>query len=815
MGNFKRLVSAALAIAILACQLPANLAQASNKTLTILHTNDVHGNAVGDKFGEEKSSKIGLEKYKVYVEKTRKEVDNVLVFDVGDFTHGTSFATISRGESMVKLANLIGFNGFVPGNHDFNYGFARMKELEKMAKYPFLAANLIDTATGKPAFKDNEIIDLDGYKVGIFGMATKETKTKSNPVNTQGIEFADEYKTAEEQVKILKDKGAKMIIMLSHLGMDEVSNPTSEMLAKKVRGIDLIIDGHSHSKFEEGYKAGDTLIVSAHEHLKNIGRVDVVLGDKPEIKARLIPFAEAAGVEEVDKDAEALIKSIQDANKPYLEAIVGKTKTDLVGERAVVRTGESNLGQLLTDAMLKETGADVAITNGGGIRATIKAGDITREAILTAFPFTNYPVVLEAKGSDIIKALEYGLDSYPEVVGKFPHTAGMTFEIVPLQPKGAIVQNVKIAGQDLEMDKVYKLTTNDFMSVGGDGYEMFKGLKKISEHPLLSEVLEKYIAELTKEKGEINVELVKRMTVADKLEGAFERLSGKDRYETALKISKDAFEKAETVILVSGQNYADSLSAAGLADQKKAPILLADGEKVSEDLAGEIKRLGAKEVIIVGGEKSVSKAIETELAKSLKVSRLAGKDRYDTSLEVYGKTYDKDEKLIFASGENSADALAVSSIAYRDDLSVLLVGPKGLSEKAAKAVKDHKYKEAYVVGGEVSINTDALKTIQESVAKVERIAGVDRFETASKIADKFYPEAKSALIADGVGFADALTVAPLFDKYGGPLLLVRANLLPEATANYIEAKGIKEMRLIGGPASVSEGVHANLIRLAK
>lgn len=508
--NRKRILSLVLTfvmiITVFAAPVKA-LAAEGQTVITILHTNDVHGNVEEDEKGE----KLGFAKLKTFVDSK----ENVLLLDAGDMTHGTTFATISSGVAMVELMNKLGYKAMTPGNHDYNYGKEGLAKLAEVAEFPILQANIVD-ASGERTLKANTIIEIDGVKVGLFGIVTPETKTKSNPKNTEGLTFVDYIKESEKQVAELKEQGADVIIALVHLGLDASSVEKSDVLAEKVSGIDIIIDGHSHTELPEGQMVKETLIAQASYHLKNVGEITLTLNDGKIVSktAKLNAYSELKDLE-ADADIAKAIEEVEESNKPFLERVVGKTEVELDGVRENVRAGETNLGNLLTDAMLDVSGADVAITNGGGIRASIEAGDITMGAILQSFPFTNYPVVLELKGTDILEALEYGVDSAPEVVGKFPHVGGMTFKYDVNQPAGERVFDVKVGEEKLDLNKTYKLVTNDFMAVGGDGYEMFKNAKKVSEHPLLSEVLANYI----EAKQTVNPKVEGRITVGEKPAG--------------------------------------------------------------------------------------------------------------------------------------------------------------------------------------------------------------------------------------------------------------------------------------------------------
>ena len=488
-----------------------SFAQEDTQTLTVLHINDVHG-----RVSDDEESIIGYSRLKSIVDNLKEEDPNLLLLDAGDTFHGTNFANLSRGENVVDLMNLVGFDAMVPGNHDFNFGSERLLQLIEGTEFPVVGANIVDEETGEAVIDEYTIITMDNeLEVGIFGLSTEETKLKSHPNNTIGIDFEDPIVTSERIVGELEAEGVDFIIALSHIGLDEESAPTTEQIAQAVEGIDLIVDGHSHSILEEGKEVGDTLIVQASSHMANVGLVEIDLsGDDISKDARLISYEEAQEYDE-DEETLAFITEIEEENDEILSRVIGKTGVHLDGVRDNVRTRETNLGNLLTDAMLDLADADVALTNGGGIRDSIKAGDITMSDILTVLPFDNYPAVIEVTGQDILDALEFGTSDYPESAGKFPHVAGMTYEINILAETGKRVENVIIGGQALDLEGTYDLVTNDFMAAGGDGYTMFEGSESVVDfsHLLLSDVLIDYI----REEEEINPIVEGRIIVTGRL----------------------------------------------------------------------------------------------------------------------------------------------------------------------------------------------------------------------------------------------------------------------------------------------------------
>jgi 5'-nucleotidase / UDP-sugar diphosphatase len=478
------------------------------KKITILHTNDSHGRVVEGKYDG-----MGFAKLTTLVRQYEAQNPNTLLLDAGDTLHGTPFATLEKGDSIVKVMNAVGYDGMAAGNHDFNYGYQRLLELEKMMEFPLLSAN-VRKEDKSLLLKPYEIKEVDGIKLGIFGLSTPETHYKTNPKNVEGLKFTDPVAEAQEMVKELKAKGVDMIIAVSHLGIDESSTETSIKVAKGAPGIDLIVDGHSHSTLVEGLKGeNDTLIVSAGEYTKNLGVVELSFeGNKlVDKKAKLISKDEAAAITP-DTEVEKVIADIEESFKPILSEVIGKTAVTLDGEREQVRKGETNLGNLVTDAMIDASGADIAITNGGGFRASIPEGPITVGNIINVFPFGNYVLTKKLTGAQIKAALENGVSDYPESKGAFPHISGMTFSIDPSLPAGKRVHSMKFKGELMSMDKEYLVATSDFLAAGGDEYTSFMESPVVNEFPAQNEVVISFIKKL----GTVNYTVENRITVEPK-----------------------------------------------------------------------------------------------------------------------------------------------------------------------------------------------------------------------------------------------------------------------------------------------------------
>ncbi len=491
----KRFSAIILSLALLLGLLPAAVSAATETTtkITLLHTNDTHGRAE-----ESDNDGMGFAKISTLFKQFLAENPNTLLLDAGDTFHGTTFATLQRGESIVNVMNEVGYDAMAAGNHDFNYGYGRLLELEKMAEFPVLSAN-VKKQDGDRLLKPYVIEEVDGIKLGLFGLTTPETTYKTHPKNVEGLTFADPAEEARVMVAELEAQGVDAIIAVTHLGIDASSTDTSIKVAKEAPGIDVIVDGHSHSTLVEGLQGeNDTLIVSAGEYTKNLGVVELEFdADKKLIskKAHLISKEDAAETEP-DPAVTGVIEEVKKSQETTLSEVVGKTAVRLDGEREKVRAGETNLGNLITDAMLDVTGADVAMTNGGGIRASIEAGDITKGDIITVLPFGNYIVTKKVTGADLKAALENGASAYPETKGGFAHVGGMSYAIDASKPAGQRIHSVKVGGKALDLKAGYMLATNDFMAAGGDEYTMFKDHPIAGEYPALDEALIAYIQKL-------------------------------------------------------------------------------------------------------------------------------------------------------------------------------------------------------------------------------------------------------------------------------------------------------------------------------
>ncbi len=468
--------------------------------LNIFHTNDIHGGV---------DENIGFAKFKHFInlanEYTRAE--GYLVLDAGDIFHGTPFATVELGESVAQVLKVVGYDAMSPGNHDFNYGQDRLVELGKVADVELLAAN-VKTIEGKLRYGDCFVKEIGEMRVGVFGLTTPETGTKTNPENVVGLTFGTEEEIvaeAKSMVQVLQERGVDVIIGLMHMGIDTDSRIKSTTIASQVDDIDLIIDGHSHSELNQYEIVNGTILTSTGEHFKNVGVVTIQYDLMADEIIKLVPHQiSMKQLEKCEEDTEvkSVIDRIKNNQKSILEEVIGTTAIKLEGGRSSVLNGHTNLGHLLTAAMLNETQADISLINGGTIRDSIDVGMITKGDVLKVLPFSNHIVTVEMTGKQLIEILNQGL-----VIGsgRFLHFAGLLVEAKLVQEAGCPdryeVLSVQFNQQPLELTQTYVVAMNDFMVAGGDDYQMSQSSNLLNSFGTLDEALISYV----KEYGEIAI----------------------------------------------------------------------------------------------------------------------------------------------------------------------------------------------------------------------------------------------------------------------------------------------------------------------
>ncbi len=505
----------------------------------VLHTNDVHG-------AIDKYAKVAALRDECYA----KGATTVVLVDAGDFSQGSPYVSLSKGATAVEMMNAVGYDIVTLGNHEFDYGFPQLKTNMDSGKAKFMVSciNLVDDK-GDPIYNPDAtapITDDNGntlFNLTIFGVATPETMTKANPALMKGINFLQGeklYDAAKAGIKIAREEGkSDIVIALGHLGVDDSSAPNRSIdFMQNVPGVDFFIDGHSHTVMTASKE--NKMIQSTGTGLAYVGAIIIDDASKSIESNGLLDLS---NYEKEDATVKALAdKIIADVKAEYGQ-VFAKTEVDLNGEKAANRTAETNMGDLITDAMMwairtKAPSVDmtnaVAITNGGGIRASIKKGDITKLNVNTVLPFGNTLAVVYVKGSELLEALEASTFCTPESLGGFPQFAGMQVELNTAPkydanadtypgstyhgPKSINRITIKsINGKAFDPNATYAVITNNFMAAGGDTYYAFAAAKEQFDTGLpLDEILMEYIAtELNGVVGEQYAKPQGRLTIVN------------------------------------------------------------------------------------------------------------------------------------------------------------------------------------------------------------------------------------------------------------------------------------------------------------
>lgn len=487
--------------------------------IVILHTNDVHGAVAG--YAKAAALKDAYEARGAYV----------LLLDAGDFIQGDPAVSVSQGAAAVELMELAGYDAACPGNHEFDYGYENLKTLAEAAQFPIVACNVLRSvqmsagggtvSVEQGAFDPHVIFDApDGTRIGVFGLTTPETATKAHPAKIQGMSFLageELFDCARGEVQLLEDARCDYIVCLGHLGIDGSSAGSRSVdLLREVDGIDVFIDGHSHSTLEqtaaEAEAAGitDTVVTSAGTGLESVGVVTI---DGGTITASAVRTADLT---EEDPVVAARAAAIEKKIDEDYGAVFARTEVELNGERAPGnRTQETNLGDLICDAMVwaaAESGIAVsgAVTNGGAIRAGIAAGGITKRDIQTVLPFGNTLSIVRVTGAELLEALEASTYCTPEEIGGFPQVSCIEFTVDAaaaydrgeLYPGStyyapASIQRVSIGtvgDAPFDPEASYLIATNDFLAAGGDTYFAFAAAEENYDLGIpLDEIVAAYI----------------------------------------------------------------------------------------------------------------------------------------------------------------------------------------------------------------------------------------------------------------------------------------------------------------------------------
>ncbi len=478
--------------------------------VSIIHTNDIHGRVESDDYNQV----LGLERVRTVVETKNSESDGTLVLDAGDYYHGQSIATIDQGESVAALLSAVGYDAMTAGNHDWNYGQDRLKELAEISGVPVLTGNVVDEDGN--AFFDQEYlikeIEKDGVtlKIGVFGVIDPEIYSATAPDNVEGLTFTDMAEYAAKAQEELRAQGCQIVIGLAHC-----IAPAS--LAASVDGVDLWIAGHEHTEIDTEVTTpdgGTSLVVETGYYLWTIGDVelDCTLDADGNLLSlsldeQLISYEEGTGIE---KDAEivSLLEEIAEAQSPILDEVAAYISEDLDGVWEHTRIGETNLGRAIAYGYLLETGADVAFENAGGIRDSIAAGDVTYGDVLNVSPYGNYVVTKSLTGAEIVSMMETSLDIMKSNIasdeagdydgwvsnsGNVLQFAGMIVTYDMSQEKGSRVVSCTIQGEAVEADREYLVAMNNYLATDTADYPELDGKGNVNEYGACEDILTAYL----------------------------------------------------------------------------------------------------------------------------------------------------------------------------------------------------------------------------------------------------------------------------------------------------------------------------------
>lgn len=496
---------------------------AIDSDIVIIHTNDTH-------CGIEEN--LGFEGVAAYEKQMKAITPYVTLVDAGDAVQGAPVGTLSEGGYIVSMMNEAGYDFAIPGNHEFDYGMSRFLGLSSQLDCGYYSCNLVKGPSKQQVFKPYKMINYDDVAVAYVGVTTPESITKSNPTNFQSktgqyiyslCEDGDGtalYSQVQEAVDAARAEGATFVILVGHLGNEGVTERwTSRSVIAHTNGIDAVIDGHSHETLVERVPNKDGLLIPLAQtgtKFANIGKITIT--PSKQIKTELVSnVTDENGKPAKDSEMEELITKIKSQYEASLKTVLGRTNVELTandpdtGLRAV-RKAETNLGDFCADAYRTLLGADIGIMNGGGIRGSIDAGDITYEDALNVYPFGNMACMIEATGQQIKDSLEMAARFYPEENGGFIQASGLTYTIdssvsssVQTDERSNFagvageyrVKDILVDGKPIDLEKTYTVASHNYwLKSGGDGMSMFVGCPVVRDDVMVDvDTITTYILE--------------------------------------------------------------------------------------------------------------------------------------------------------------------------------------------------------------------------------------------------------------------------------------------------------------------------------
>ncbi|HLL75245.1 MAG TPA: bifunctional UDP-sugar hydrolase/5'-nucleotidase [Pyrinomonadaceae bacterium] len=453
---------------------PAGEAAAETVRVTLLQVNDVYQISPVDK-----GRRGGLARVATLRKQIQAESPHTLYLLGGDTLAPSVASNIFKGRQMIAVWNATGLDLAVLGNHEFDFGDQVLRDRMKESRFTWLGTNVIDRKTNRP-FGDTPpfvVREFGGVKVGFFGLLTPDTKQTSSA--SEDVEFREPCAVAKETIGQLNKAGARVVVALTHMSIVE-----DKQLARCAPGLDAIIGGHEHTVITS--LSARTPIFKMGSDAVNLGRIDLLIskrtGELESIDWEIIPVTDQT---KDDPEAAAVVAEFEKKLSAELDLPVGTTTVVLDARQATNRTRETNLGSFIADAYRRQTGAEVALINGGSIRSnmTYGPGQLTKRDVLSILPFENSIVKIEVTGATLRAALEHGVARAREEpeAGRFPQVSGLRFSYNASRPAGSRVTTVSVGGQPLDDKKTYTLALSNFVREGGDGYTMFKGARLLIE----------------------------------------------------------------------------------------------------------------------------------------------------------------------------------------------------------------------------------------------------------------------------------------------------------------------------------------------
>ena len=512
----KKVISFILAIVLTVSGCVTTFAVQINEreySLKIAHTNDIHARVVEDK----SSGIIGLSKLKTLIDSYMEDSDMNFILDSGDVFHGQSIATLVEGESIARLMGACEYDAMTAGNHDWNYGKDRLKELITIVDdnnnkdFSMLTGNVINN-DGTKFFDDEYLIktiDNDGeeLKVGLFGVIDPNIYSDTAPSNVTGLVFTDMEEYSKKAVKYLEAEGCHLIIALTHS-----YNPTE--LASKIDGVDLWLAGHEHTDINKTVitpNGNEALVIENGYYLNEVGLIELKFDLTDGVVENLEYYTSNADYTacvdlEPNSAISQLLDEINSEQEVILKDVVGASPVDLDGVWENLRIDETTMGRAVTDAYLLETGADVALENAGGIRESIYSGNVTYGDIINVMPYGNYIVTKQVSGLDLLAILEQSIDiqikniqandsgiydAWPSNSGSYLQIGGMSVKYDLSESYGSRIKSAYIGNEELDIEKVYIIATNNYLASSND-YPQLASKETKGEFSACDEALIKY-----------------------------------------------------------------------------------------------------------------------------------------------------------------------------------------------------------------------------------------------------------------------------------------------------------------------------------